>query len=275
MVTRPYYLLSEAFECLGRHLYGPEWTSNEITAVQRKSPDETAAEIAGLRRSVAEIDTKLEQLAAEGKTLLTSERVAAIKAEKDALTTERLKTVEHHPGFWVPGWAEDLRRDAQTYQRKTVTETMLIEAIKAGKFRVEGVRQMLDPWVWKDRVICHHLELSVVLGPRSWGTHAMRFQPVRILEDGFDAWLKTVQPIVSTPAAESTLSPEEQCEQLFGEEVAKGIKRMTRDQYIVDAMNRIPGLSDRAARRAWSRIAKGIFKQRGAPKRENRSTRRK
>ena len=48
-VSRNYYLLYEAFNTLGKHLYGHEWTANELTAARQASPEDVAAELEGLK----------------------------------------------------------------------------------------------------------------------------------------------------------------------------------------------------------------------------------
>lgn len=271
MVSRPYYLLFEAFETLGRHLYGGEWTNNEITAARNKSPDEVEREIRQFLATVSDIDKRLEQLTAESKKLLTRERTAEIEAEKNELGVKRLKAVSKHPDFWAPDWAERLVGSARTYQRKVLTETALIEAIKAGKFRVESLRQMLDPWVWKDRVVYHNLELSLVLGPRSWGDKANRFQLVRIPQKEFDEWLKSVRPI-NPDALRAMQSPEDLCKEFLAGEVAKygSNKPMKRDAFFERAASTISGLKKQTFLRAWHAVVPESWRDAGTLRKTNR-----
>lgn len=268
VTTRPYYLLFEAFEALGQRLYGSEWTRNEFVAVGLETVEQAKAELARYQEIDERTTAQLDELSAESLRTTNAERIKAIESAKAGAQAERATI---HSNYWMPGWREGRIASARTYERRETTETMLIDAIKANKFPVVArhgnTQRNLEPWLWQDKYFGYDLEISAVRVPSGWGK---RFQSARIPEGPFEAWLSTVVPL--TPAGESALSPEEQCERYFAGEVAKGPKQMSRDQYIAQARKLIPNLSYRAARRTWdSRVVPDEWKKHGAPSRKNRS----
>lgn len=257
-IVRNRYLLSEAFELVGRHLFGDEWTGNELDAQPGPSPDDLRAEYESGGRSRDEVDAEIEKLRNHMREKLLSEaetrqlqaQIEALQARRQAITDRLISPIaQDDPRVWL----------YENYQRRRTAEETLIGAIKEGKFPVWGGQLGMEPRLWSERHFRYSIELSIVRLPQTFSSK--RHQSTRIPEAQFDSWLVTLKPL--TPSAEKQLSNEDQCRMLFERWIAGGDQKKSKKEYFLEAKEEVPDLSWRAFDSLWRQRAPAEWRKFG------------
>jgi hypothetical protein len=265
---RKHYLLSEAFELVGRQLFGQTWTGMEYAQQPTPSVDEIAAAREPYETSYTNLARDLTEIEARISRSLDQEELAR--------ATERKRTIEEQLAFLrtklhleLPEPNEVMRSQWETYQRCVATERTLIDAIQDRRFSVDDGRgRQIHPLIWTNdpRFRCY-LELSVAVTAKRSVTP--RVQPVRIDEASFDAWVRTLQPLVGHEARpEDKLPPPERARALIRNWAAdsNGAQLKSKAAYMADAHGIIEGLSERAFDQAWAIEAPAAWKRHGKRK---------
>jgi hypothetical protein len=259
------YLLSEAFELIGRRLFDDEWKANELQAMPCPSPDELRADHEHWKKARDEIDGEIEKVRDQiRKRLLSETEAARLNKQIEELQTKRhdiaVRLLSH------PEPTDTHVHSYEAYQRRRTAERTLVDAIKSGKFPVWGRQMAIETYLWGEPHFHYDIELSIVRVPRTFSSK--RHQAARIDELAFDSWLATLKPL--TASAMPPKSPEDRCALFLRTEVAEGEKRMTRDEYREYAMNEFPGLTGEGFRRVWDAVVPESWKQAGRPPAKNR-----
>jgi hypothetical protein len=264
---RKHYLLSEAFELVGRRLFGRTWTGTEYAQRPTPSPDEIAAtrepyetSLTNLSRDLTEIESQIARSLDQAVLAQAAERKQRIEEQLTLLrTTLHLELSEPN---------EAMRDQWETYQRRVAAERTLKDAIREHRFGVDDGRgNQIHPLVWTDdpRFRCY-VELSIAVTAKRSGTP--RVQPVRIEEHSFDSWLRTLGPLVAHEPPKDELPPVEKARALIRKWVAEsdGVQLKSKAAYMADAQERIKGLSERGFDQAWAIEAPPSWKKHGKRK---------
>jgi hypothetical protein len=256
-----YYFLLHAFDRLGRHLYGEEWTGDEFRAQHVMTRAELEREHERLGNELREVEGELRAVTGMiGRS--AGATVTALKAEETQLTDrcERLRQ-----RYWMtpkPDGSDDVRfRDHERCRR---TRETLFDALEAGSLQAEFIGGPIVDWVGWCRQpgfrVC--LEFSFVILPR---TAATRRGSVVLRRVAFEEWSKSVLP--ASRVRLEGLAPFERCRlriQELGRTISKPRKKVLRDQL----KREIPELLDAEFNRAWELYAPAAWKSKGRPRRE-------
>jgi hypothetical protein len=254
------YVLADAFQALGKRLYGPQWTGQEIWG--RKSEDPTA---------VLEARVPFEMQLDEINDLMITkqrERKAAIKKDEIHRINMDLQAMKNEQGeiFYKLHEIGEVRNfevdDHQRWERFSQTEGILLQAFRNEDLGVFGLSSLFVNsrlWTdWPNDFGCDW-ELSLVFWPAS--ESAKRVDAARIDEDQFDKWLDTVIPINSSEV--ENLTPEQLAFIWFRGEVANYDGRTKRSHFQEMALAEFPGLSINGFGRIWADLATPAMKRPG------------
>lgn len=257
------HFLEEAFELLGKHLYGSEWTGWELTASPVDDPD-------AIERKRAEFGKQIEGLHAE--ITVIDERIAATV---DAVTIEKLQDRRaallselgalHSTLSDLPVIDDRHRQRHRTFLRRQNAEAILVDALSAGDLQAWATRGLeatgIPKHLWQgEKGFQYYLELSLVVLPRQ--EFGKRRGSVKLRSAEFDAWLMTVERIVVDP--ETPLSPEEQATIWFRRFIEQQTGTPPKRDYALHRMKlEVHDLSGAGALRVWQAHAPKHWKTPG------------
>ncbi len=241
------YLLAEAFQVVGRHLFAHEWTGDELIQIEIESPEEAHEARALIEAKLA--DCALEIQAVEkkiGQPLPTAEMEVLKRASAEAVDRRselRLALLQ----LVTP---EAVKAPHAAYLRKKAALASLTDALKASAITAHnGRRSVIDGDLWRgERHFGFILELSLARLPRE--RFPRRLQLVWIDIGELEKWLKTVKPQVASKLPPPT--PEEDCEKFLEARVAEGNPdQLSKADWRDIALKEIDGLTGRGFNRAW------------------------
>ncbi len=255
------YLLTEAFEIIGKRLFSDGWTGYELWARDIKPPGEIKSERAPLKDEIAKLDEMETALRDELSKTVDEERVEEVKTEIGDILTHRAEL--HSELSKNPEPPDSYYHDYQAFQRRNKAESTLLEALRGGDVKAHCLGGMVvDEQLWKGKKgFRYYIDLSMVVMPKRYSSR--RRNSIRIPEGQFDAWLDVNLPI-EKPETEYSL--EERCKNFLKRESDKGPQRKTKPDYFDEAQTKIPGLSRRAFDRAWVESTPMEWRKRGRRK---------
>ena len=262
MISDHYYFLLDAYDRLGQHLFGSQWTGQEINEHPIRSPKEIEAERAPLEAKITEIAGEIKRHDAAKMKLLKEKDLADNQRTLDDLFEQR-GTLQAN--LWEIGEpTSSYRLGYAAYERRKVTEERILLALQSGEITGAFCGSTNVPNdLWKGtRGFKYYLELSIAAVPRN--VSSKRHHAVLISKKEFDRWLGDVIPEVIDEKAPP--SPALLCRKLLREQVKKGPKLKTKAAYREEAMTRIVGLSRRQFDIEWSREVSESWKKSGRPK---------
>ncbi len=259
MPVGSYYLLLEAYDLLGRRLYGRTWTGTEITARPLRPPEEIAAEHEALTRRIEALDARLAELSAEQMRLVQEDALADNERKREALLHQRQELTTRLER--LPTADAQYRDKHDAFRRRVETETRLITALAEGELAaVIGFQLELPRHVWRgERGFKYYLDLSLAVVPRTMS--AKRHDSVLLRTDAFDAWIETISPVVTGDP--DLLPAEAMCIRYLRDVVKKGPKEHPKPAYLEEALALIPDLSRRQFNRLWAQEVPQNWKRSG------------
>lgn len=263
MTDRLYYFLEEAFDMLGRRLYGAEWNGNELIAPEVPNPETIEQKAAQLEQAIAGLNHEIET--AQGKIARTTDaaKVEALTARIADLENRRSEC--HFEQSGLPLLNKSYIASFELFERHRATREQLIGALATGVLKAWAMRGDngigIHARFWQgERGFAYYLDLSLVVLPRS--EHGKRRGTAKILKTDFNAWLQSVTPM--TEDANAALSVEQQAAAWFKQEVAAKLHTPpVRDTLLEEMRGKFPQLSSRAALRVWSQHAPETWKKAG------------
>ena len=258
-----YYYLLQAYDALGRRLFGREWTGQDLLQPRIDPPEILAERRAPLEQKLKAIDARDDEGAAAMQRLMSEEERDRLKEEKAALFAERAE-LQQDLGR-LPALNDDYRRSYDAYARSEKAKAMLFGALNSGSVKAQAGLGMLIDWPYWSRARRFRcdLDLSLVILPHTFSSR--RRDSVLIRKDHFDAWLKTVTPL--SPELIAQLEPEALCRAWLRE---LGQKHPDRSPFKKTAMRadakRDFRVSANVFDRLWDDVVPVTWKRAGAPK---------
>lgn len=258
-------VLREAYDRLGHHLFGDQWTGYEIDEDRLAPPEEIEAKRAPIEAQLLKIDNDLKSAAELSGRLVKSDDMARADEKSKALSAERESLFRQlRDGIHDPN--DSYRTRYAAYQRRAKTEALLIEAL--GKEKIEGIygsNMILPGYVWRgERCFRYYLDCSIAVVPRH--VSAIRRGTVFVKKSSFANWLKSVAP--ETYAVAARRSTEERCAEFLLEKIREtsGEQARARDEYFEEARTLIPELSRDGFLRVWGNTVPESWRGRGRRK---------
>lgn len=256
-----YYLL-QAFDRLGRHLFGEEWTGQEFQARPTRKPEAVAAEAAPIEARLAEIQKAQNALTEAKRRTTNADEVARLADELERLEMERREDLASLQQ--IAQTIESAHRDWPAFSRHSRTYDTLFSALRSERLQAEAVDGMQIEWpVWEQEpgFVCY-LNLSLVHVAR-YRSSARRMSVI-IRKEAFETWRKTVDPINEKALAE--IPPEQRCRAWLPGFMAAQTLPVPKPDVRAEAQQLFPGLSTRAFDRVWSDTAPKDRRRGGRPK---------
>lgn len=262
MISEHYHFLLDAYDRLGKHLFGPEWSGQEIQLSPVPPPEKLEESRRPLENKIAAFDARLAELANDRKRLL-SESALVENMRKDAtLIEERAGLLSQLSQMPEPD--ESYRNRYAAFRRRVVSEQRLVDALKHGALNAV----MLGGFMVPDRLwhgahgFKYYLDLSLVVMPRT--ESGRRRATLLVPKDQFESWLQGVKPEFIDEA--SPPSPEQLCRAWFRGLVRTSAGRVRKGDCLQEARENITGLSVRQFNRVWDNEAPPFWKSSGRPK---------
>lgn len=257
------YFLLHAYDLLGEHLYGKDWTAQELKQPRLEPPAATEEQRAPFETQIAQINARDDEIGAALKRETKDEFVAALMRERKELFAARaqLQATLHS----LPTPNEDYRRSYAAYERAEKTTAVLMEALENRAIQAIAATGLVIDWpTWSATpgFRCY-LPLSLVVMPRS--ISGIRRAAVLIRQQEFNAWLQDVPPL--TPDRVDQLPAEAKCRAWLSALVQTNpLVRPQRKEVLRDEAIRLFGISARGFDRLWETLVPKTWKQSGSPK---------
>jgi ribosomal protein S24E len=192
-----YYFLLHAYDVLGRHLYGTDWTGQELMEARLDAPEVVEQQRAPFERRIAEVNARHDEIRAAIRREIKEELVTALRQESEALFVERAQLQGGLHRLPIPN--EDYRRSHVAHRRAEKTQAFLIEALESDAIRAQAGMGIMIHWsAWsKTPGFRCYLPLSLVVMPRS--VSGLRRATVLIRRQEFDTWLQCVPTVGAEP----------------------------------------------------------------------------
>jgi hypothetical protein len=256
------YLFSEAFELVGRRLFGSDWTGNELTAHAFPSPKELAKARAPLERKLAVADAELARIEQQIRSTLSEPEMKRLVEQRNDVMDRRVEI--HHSLRANPVPTEIHAQDYETYQRGQTAEAALIAGLAQGKIKAHNGRgYSIDSWLWNGHQhFRYDVRLSIVRLPSNLSSR--RHEPARIDEREFDQWCRELETL--TPSAEQALSDRERCTRILGPMLSARTYAI-KAHYLSAVRAVMPDLSEREFEFVWAVFAPDSLKKGGRRRR--------
>lgn len=259
------FLLLEAFDLLGQHLYGREWIGTEPWACPTRL-EELRAEKRRLRVQLQTLRAEIAALEEEWRDALDgaeSEQIGTVLHEKRQVREQIAEEARS-----LPDLTGSYGADQEAYERRRKTEETFLSGLRTGAIELRfGPDQIIHWPTWRGHPdFLVSFALSLARAPLAISSR--RRAPLLVARAQFGAWLEETLPI--TEEAQQLTSPEQRCVIFLKEEVAKG-KQSTKSAYRTQALGHIDGLQERAFNRVWDATVPPEWKRSGRP-RSGRST---
>jgi hypothetical protein len=260
-MVRKLYRLNEAYNLVGRWLYGDDWNGWEISARPAPSPDDLSRARAPYQEALEKVQAEIAEIDAQLERTLSASEIRELLERRNA-AVKRLEQAGHDLNSH-PEPTESHRWAYETYQRGLVAEKTLIAAIMRKAITVvNGHNTPIDNLYWNGHPhFRYYIELSFVRMPRSSGMR--RREPAYIEEHEFDSWLLTLVPL--TESAMKLLSPKDRCRLFLRQQVDAGPQMKPKKAYLLEARgeDKIPGLTEVDFNDVWRNDVPEKWKQGG------------
>ncbi|MEH6477307.1 MAG: hypothetical protein V7727_16560 [Sneathiella sp.] len=254
------YPLALAFQTLGLHLYGDQWTGNEIRGRRVEDPTSILEARAPLEIRVEELCLLINEANRRQKEVVGGEAIIEINREIDQLDEERNQLAKQLFDIGEPG--SGALDDHGEWKRFVETEGQLLKGLGSGEITVIGSHgTVVKKELWRDlseEFGCDWVR-SLIFFPKIESSNLM--QSGHIKEDEIVLWLDTVLPI--NPSNIEKLTVERRARIRFKELVPKYDGSELRDDYLEQMQAEFPKLSERAFIRIWNELATDKMKKAG------------
>lgn len=262
MYWNNHYFLLQAFDLLGRKLYPDSWTGTEYESREVPSPEELQNVRTPIEREIKEQEAIWEEAEKELKAKLLSvedreDLVQRIDQARDR-SNELIDQLQH---IERPGASHESAYRSQ--QRMIVARDRLYEAFRVNEIEPRFNGSSLIHWdAWLRNEGCQ-VFLSVSMMTTSPSMSGKRRGSVTVEKVPFDRWLAKVIPLEGSisPEVESALAYTNYLEN----EIAGGVKNLTRDQYL-EVGKKNYGLGANEAKRIWRDTVPADWRKKGRRK---------
>jgi len=256
------YALADAFHVVGDHLYGAEWTGNEILGRRAENPQP----ILDARKPLEDLREELNQLISQKKRdyrqVVVKVEIHKIKHEISKLETQRDQVAAQLLDI---GEVRDSEvGDYKLWERFETVEGYLLRALMGEAFSVSRPFCLDVPArLWRELPTSFDFdfERSLIFMPTNESSKKM--QTGRIKKDEFHEWLDTVVPLVDS---EIEKLDDEIKAAIALKKIMEKDDNLRRDDYKKILLLEIPNLSGHAFRRVWEKNAPPEKKLRGRRK---------
>lgn len=253
-----FYLLLQAFDLTGRHLYGNDWRGDEAFARDNGDPSPLSKE----RQSIQDRIKNLALAAAPHQAILAVDAdEAEHQAASDALhhitreandLKEQLATLPEVTSSWFA--------DYEAFQRRADVESKICAAFQSGDLSLQvGPYEIVQWRTWSRKPDFEIVfSMSCVRVPAS---HAgeQRSGPALIPRVAFNKWISRFS---GAATGTEELTPEGQLE-LWLREKTKRPKEFSKAEYKAQAFKEVTDLSERSFDRIWANTVPDSWKQSG------------
>lgn len=251
------YILLEAFDRLGAHIYGDQWTGMEPWAT---SPDAALALRQEKLQAIAEVDAveaEIEKAQRAFKRAIDNDERTQASAALHKLGEQQQRVLEKRDS--IPDISDTFIRDQAAFERRREAEATLRDGLKQGRIRLQfGPNTVFD---WRDWCEAPRSRLYIALSMATVAERlsSLRRAPVFIDRTEFDAWLREIVPL-NPDAPQPT--PKELCAAFLRAEIRKP-KNGKKSDYWDEARKQIPGLSRNAFDQVWAEIVPASWQKAG------------
>ena len=255
------YTLSDAFERVGRRLFGRKWLGTEY---QYRGTIPTRDEMEGKRApflaAVEKLETELKEFNKRSAAVSDSQAVQSFAREREIIES-RLE--EARGALYLRPPPDDGHDQIfEIYHRRHIAEETLLEAFRSGALKVhDGQGVEIRAAIWTDDPrFRYYIELSMVVNSKT-ASPRHRFQAARISQSEFEAWIKKAR--LPQLRARPAIPIREQCKQFlekcFQETGPIPIKAKLREL----ANAEIPDLSENTFNSVWAAVAPAEYRKPG------------
>ena len=264
--TRDAYLLLEAFDRLGQHLYGEDWTGTEPWARPTDPPNLLREKRKSLGDRILELDavlrdkhSRMHYAADEAERAAIAEEIRPLEQEK--AEAERVRAD-------LPIVTDSYMRDHDGFVRRERAEAELFDALRSGEIVLRYGTNLLIPYKDWSTEPGFKLHICLSMATASPKLSGLRRAPVTIDGKVFDQWLSKRLPINLPPdspqAKEAALADD------LRRHINSGDPRMKRPAFLKWAKAEYK-LGARPAGRVWDSIATPDMKHPGRPRKPEKS----
>lgn len=255
-----YMPLREAVWRLGRAMFPDEWTGFEIEAKPSMEPANSVAKRKALRTEIEGIAEHIYQLNTTPTYELSGEFQAKHREALEAAQSKHQTLKEQQ--FVLDGWPPADPTHGQEAQRRCDVERRLIQAFREKElYLVVGTSRLVP---WKSWIQLSDFKLSF--------EHSIAYTPKRdsnrsrqvasVVKAEFEDWLigNYGDDALGIPA-----SAENAAEQWMKKQIREWGQKPSpkRDSFLCEMQIAVPGLSERARKRVWSKMAPDRWKAKG------------
>lgn len=263
-----FYLLLEAFDRLGFHLYADEWTGREAWARPAESPDKLKTDKSALRARLESLDESILSKEREFRYATEPTDQNQISSDLDRLRKEHSSKLEDLRS--LPVISDVISGPHASFERRATAEKVLWDAARSGDivFRY-GPDTLIDWTAWMaDSAIKVHLSLSMARVSSLYSN--LRRGPVFVDKVTFDRWLRTVRRVKEIAGAEP--DQESEFRAFLKREIQTGTKSMGKGEFQDVAENEYR-VGKRPFQRIWDEEVPASWKRGGRPATRNKPTR--
>ena len=162
-----YHFLLQAYDRLGRHLYGAEWTGQEILQPRLDPPEDVQVQREPLERQIGEVNAREDKIRAIISVTTDETLIAALEHEKGDQFSKRAQLQKDLRQLPKPD--ENYRRCYDAYARAEKAKAILFDALTSEAIKAQASLGMLIDWPgWgRMRGFRYDLDLSLVILPRT------------------------------------------------------------------------------------------------------------
>lgn len=251
-------MLLQAFDILGAHMFGDQWTGNEAWARPSDPPDLIRNKKNDLINQILAIDEEAAPLQKRFNLEPDLDEQSRLSGEMATLHKDRQDLERELQS--LPNNLDTSVEDHAAFQRRKKIYQLIWDAAIAGELHfTAGNGMIIELRSWsEEKGFRLYPNLSMVRAPRRMSP---RRSTVSIHRNEFEAWVSTHEPINRSKDTVIELSLETRAEQrltqLFNEMDG------TKDEYLDRLRKEFTDLSQQAALRIWAKCAPAHRKKAG------------
>lgn len=262
-IFHDYYLLFEAFNLLGSHLFADEWSGWEVTepcpvvhpGLAKAAHDELGQEIAQLNAKIDQWLRKKNIAVLDGEKERVDAALKPLCKERDRLQKEKDK---------IPLEKNDPASPFQRWSRSVHTGHVFMEGLRGGAFKIHACGSPIEQREWEfasveKRGYRLNFGLSIVHAPMHQGRN--RHTAAFVLRDPFHVWLLHQDRLRGSEV--HALAPMDACASYLRTTFSSVNKRISKGQLLSEFKALYGHISDTDFTKAWEALAPDDWKKGG------------